>query len=302
MGAQDVFQKTNVVEYNKLMTDLYKEFDMDSYNMNRWYNRVFKWSGFAMMDIFGKQASINAAYYSSKQKLLNNDQAIIDKINTTFGGDQDLTSAVISDILNDRTTDDVKFFLFNELSGQQPLTLLDVPYYYNRYPYMRIFYQFRTFTLRQFDFFRNEVLMPKLKKNPIGALKDVAGFMALMLAFGIPKEAIKAFLLGQPLDISDEVVSQILAVGMLNKYSYYEAKKGNLLSSAAYATIIPPVPVLTRTVNDAKNLTIGRKVGKTGRKRISVQEMQSIKDLPVGGEFFYWWFGGGSESHFDVRA
>lgn len=302
MGAQDVFQKTNVVDYSSLMTDLYKEFDMNSYNMNRWYNRVFKWSGFAMMDIFGKQASINAAYYSAKQKLLNHDQAIIDKINTTFGGDQDLTSAVISDILNDRTTDDVKFFLFNELSGQQPLTLLDVPYYYNRYPYMRIFYQFRTFTLRQFDFFRNEVLMPKLKKDPMGALKDVCGFMALMLAFGIPKEAIKAFLLGQPLDISDEVVSQILAVGMLNKYSYYEAKKGNLLSSAAYATIIPPVPVLTRAWNDAKNITIGRKVGKTGRKRISVQDMQSIKDLPVGGEFFYWWFGGGSESEFDVRV
>ena len=302
MGAQDVFQKSNVVDYSSLMTDLYKEFDMDSYNMNRWYNRVFKWSGFAMMDIFGKQASINAAYYSAKQKLLNNDQAIIDKISTTFGGDQDLTSAVISDILNDRTTDDVKFFLFNELSGQQPLTLLDVPYYYNRYPYMRIFYQFRTFTLRQFDFFRNEVLMPKLQKDPMGALKDVCGFMALMLAFGIPKEAIKAFLLGQPLDISDEVVSQILAVGMLNKYSYYEAKKGNLLSSAAYATIIPPVPVLTRAWNDAKNITIGRKVGKTGRKRISVQEMQSIKDLPVGGEFFYWWFGGGSESEFDVRV
>lgn len=302
MGAQDVFQKSNVVEYNELMTDLYKEFDMDSYNMNRWYNRVFKWSGFAMMDIFGKQASINAAYYSAKQKLLNGDQGIIEKISNTFGGDQDLTSAVISDIMNDRTTDDVKFFLFNELSGQQPLTLLDVPYYYNRYPYMRIFYQFRTFTLRQFDFFRNEVLMPKLKKDPVGALKDVAGFMALMLAFGIPKEAIKAFLLGQPLDISDEVVSQILAVGMLNKYSYYEAKKGNLLSSAAYATIIPPVPVLTRTVNDAKNLTIGRKVGKKGRKRISVREMQTIKDLPVGGEFFYWWFGGGADQHFDVRA
>ena len=193
-GARDVFNKNNIVEYNELMTDLYKEFDMDSYNLNRWYNRVFKWSGFSMMDIFGKQSSINAAFYNAKQKLSAGNQSIVDKISDYMGGDQDRTSAVISDILNDRASDDVKFFLFNELSGQQPLTLLDVPYYYNRYPYMRIFYQFRTFTLRQFDFFKNEVLIPKLKKDPVGALKDVCGFMALMLAFGIPKEAIKAFL------------------------------------------------------------------------------------------------------------
>lgn len=301
-GARDVFNKDNIVNYEELMTDLYKEFDMDSYNLNRWYNKVFKWSGFSMMDIFGKQASINAAFYNAKKLLSSGDQAIINKISDYMGGDQDKTSAVISDILNDRASDDVKFFLFNELSGQQPLTLLDVPYYYNRYPYMRIFYQFRTFTLRQFDFFRNEVLMPEFKKNPKKALKNVAGFMALMLAFGIPKEAIKAFLLGQPLDISDEIVSQILAVGMLNKYSYYEAKKGNLFSSIAHATIIPPVPVLSRASNDAKNLTIGRKVGKNGRKRIGLTDIQSIKDLPVGGEFFYWWFGGGSESEFDVRV
>lgn len=301
MGAQDVFQKTNVAEYNELMTDLYKEFDMDSYNLNRWYNKVFKWSGFSLMDIFGKQASINAAFYSAKQKLLNNDQGVIDKIYKTFGEDQNLSSAVISDIMNDNITDDVKFFLFNELSGQQPLTLLDVPYYYNRYPYMRIFYQFRTFALRQLDFFKNEVLMPKLKKDPVGALKDVACFMALLLAFGIPKEAIKALLLGQQFDISDEAVSQILALGMLNKYSYYEAKKGNLLNAFAYATIIPPVPVVTRVVNDAKNLTIGRKVGKRGRYRIPLKDIQSIKNLPVGGEWFYWWFGGGSDQHFDVR-
>lgn len=300
-GARDVFNKDNIVEYNELMTDLYKEFDMDSYNLNRWYNRVFKWSGFSLMDIFGKQASINAAFYNAKQKLSAGDQAIVDKISDYMGGDQDRTSAVISDILNDKASDDVKFFLFNELSGQQPLTLLDVPYYYNRYPYMRIFYQFRTFTLRQFDFFRNEVLMPKLKKDPVGALKDVCGFMALMLAFGIPKEAIKAFLLGQPLDLSDEAVSQILAIGMLNKYSYYEAKKGNIMSSLAYATIIPPVPVLTRAVNDAKGLTVGKKVGKSGRKRIDITDVQSIKDLPVGGEFFYWWFGGGSDSQFAIR-
>lgn len=300
-GARDVFNKNNIVEYNELMTDLYKEFDMDSYNLNRWYNRVFKWSGFSMMDIFGKQSSINAAFYNAKQKLSAGNQSIVDKISDYMGGDQDRTSAVISDILNDRASDDVKFFLFNELSGQQPLTLLDVPYYYNRYPYMRIFYQFRTFTLRQFDFFKNEVLIPKLKKDPVGALKDVCGFMALMLAFGIPKEAIKAFLLGQPLDLSDEAVSQILAIGMLNKYSYYEAKKGNILSSMAYATIIPPVPVLTRAYNDAKGLTVGKKVGKRGRKRIDITEVQSIKDLPVGGEFFYWWFGGGSDSQFAIR-
>ena len=88
---------------------------------------------------------------------------------------------------------------------------------------------------------------------------------------------------------------------MLNKYSYYEAKKGNILSSMAYATIIPPVPVLTRAYTDAKGLTVGKKVGKRGRKRIDITEVQSIKDLPVGGEFFYWWFGGGSDSQFAIR-
>jgi hypothetical protein len=65
--------------------------------------------------------------------------------------------------------------------------------------------------------------------------------------------------------------------------------------------IVPSVPVMQRLWNDTKGLTIGKKTGKKGRKRIKLMDAQSIKDLPVGGEFFYWWFGGGNESEFSVN-
>ena len=41
-----------------------------------------------------------------------------------------------------------------------------------------------------------------------------------------------------------------------------QTKKGNIGSAFAYASIVPPMPVVTRLANDAKNITIGKRVGK----------------------------------------
>ena len=222
-----------------------------------------------------------------------------------MGDDQDATSATIADILDGRITDNIRFFAFNELSGQQPLTLLDVPYYYNLHPNMRVFYQFKTFMLRQADFFVHDVLMKKMQTAPLDALKDAVSFMALLAMFGVPKELIKAMFMGQSFDLSDEVVSQMLGVGLINKYSYYNFKDGHIAKGAG-AMIIPPLTVLSRFGSDIKGLTIGKKVGKKGRKRISLKDIESIKDIPsigpIGGEALYWWFGGGSDRHFTASV
>ena len=302
-GAIAAGKNESAVKYNELLTDLYAEFDMDSYQLNRIFNKVFTWSGFSMLDLFGKQSSINAALGNAREKLEKGNQDIINKISDCFGDDQNLASGVIADIMAGRITDNVKFFLFNELSGQQPLTILDVPYYYNLHPNMRVFYQFKTFMLRQADFFVHDVLLKKMKTAPLEALKDAVGFMGLLALFGVPKELIKAIFMGQPFDLSDEVVSQLLGVGLINKYSYYNFKDGHIVKGAG-AMLIPPMPVVSRLWGDAKGLTIGKKVGKNGRKRIKITDIESIKDIPsigpLGGETLYWWFGGGSNRHFDA--
>lgn len=303
IGAVIAAKGESGIEYKDLMTDLYAEFDMDSYKLNRIFNKVFSLSGFTMLDMFGKQSSINAALGSAREKLLSGDQEIIDKIYMYFGGDQNLASACISDIMNGKLTDNVRFFAFNELSEQQPLTLLEVPYYYNLHPNMRVFYQFKTFMLKQADFFVHDVLMKKMQTKPLEALKDAVAFMALLAMFGVPKELIKAMFMGQSFDLSDEVVSQMLGVGLINKYSYYNFKNGNIVKGAG-AMIIPPMPVLSRLGSDLKGLTIGKKVGKKGRKRIGLTDVESVKDIPsigpIGGEALYWWFGGGSKNSFNA--
>lgn len=303
-GAVIAAKGDSAIEYKELSADLYEEFDMDSYRLNRIFNKVFTWSGFSMLDIFGKQSSINAALGNARERLQNGDQEIIDKIALYMGDNQDATSATIADILDGRITDNVRFFAFNELSGQQPLTLLDVPYYYNLHPNMRVFYQFKTFMLRQADFFVHDVLMKKMQTAPLDALKDAVSFMALLALFGVPKELIKAMFMGQSFDLSDEVISQMLGVGLINKYSYYNFKDGHIVKGAG-AMIIPPLPVLSRFGSDIKGLTIGKKVGKKGRKRISLKDIESIKDIPsigpIGGEALYWWFGGGSNRHFGAE-
>jgi hypothetical protein len=300
-GATVAAKGESAIEYKDLLTDLYEEFDMDSYRLNRIFNKVFTWSGFSMLDLFGKQASINAALGSAREKLLNGDQDIIDRIALYMGDDKEKTSATIADILDGKITDNVRFFAFNELSGQQPLTLLDVPYYYNLHPNMRVFYQFKTFMLRQADFFVHDVLMKKMQTAPLDALKDAVWFMALLTMFGVPKELIKAMFMGQHFDLSDEVISQLLGVGLINKYSYYNFKDGHIVKGAG-AMLIPPIPVLSRFGSDIKGLTIGKKTGKKGRKRIALKDIESVKDIPsigpLGGEALYWWFGGGSDRHF----
>jgi hypothetical protein len=78
------------------------------------------------MDAIGKEVLINSSY-NSAVKLAQTEDGRIEfekKLEPIFGP---LTSEVISDFQNKKHTRNVKLFLLHELSGFQPVTLLELP-------------------------------------------------------------------------------------------------------------------------------------------------------------------------------
>jgi hypothetical protein len=111
----------------------------------RTLEKLFRISGFKRIDRLGKEVFINSAF-RKWNKLTQSEggaQSFRNKWGKFYG---DETENIIADLRAGNVTENVKFHLFNELSGIQPISLLEVPEAYLRNPqwayllYAEVFY------------------------------------------------------------------------------------------------------------------------------------------------------------------
>ena len=104
------------------------------------------------------------------------------------------------------------------------------------------------------------------------------------------KDYIKSFFgdseIGEP---EDYVVENIYKAFGLSKYTFDQMAKpfgGSTPANAAFDLILPPTKTMNNMWFDYK------KIQKDGLE--SVDQLRTIRSIPVAGELYYFWFGGGS--------
>jgi hypothetical protein len=128
--------------------------------------------------------------------------------------------------------------LWNDLADTQPIGLSEMPERYLKMPNGRLFYAYKTFTLKQMNYMR-ETLM-RGEGNPAQRAANLVYFTSLFVAGNAPVDYAKDFLAGKDLDFEDNVLDNIAGVLGTNKYAFDKSRGlGGLMMEA-----FKPVPVV----------------------------------------------------------
>jgi hypothetical protein len=159
-------------------------------------DKLFRISQFKRFDRLGKETFINSKFKDATQKLQTErgTAEFRQKWSRFYGED---TDQLIADLRNGNVTDTVKFHLFNELSGIQPVSLLEMPEAYLRSPNGRIFYALKSFTLKQYDLLRREVVQKARRGEVAEATKFAARYAVFMSLANGTIQTIRDVLTGQ---------------------------------------------------------------------------------------------------------
>jgi hypothetical protein len=224
---------------------------------------VFKLNFLTAMDAFGKKTFINSTfrklqdYANPKSKAHGALKAQLDLI---FEGEAD---SVLSDIQKGLATDNVKAFLFIELSRMQPISLSQMPEMWLNNPNGRVFYMLKTFTIRHLDMVRTEVF-DQYKTNPKQAAKNLTTLLSLFVIMGMTADELKNFMLGRDAEPSDMFVDNLLKFVGFNKFTLDRATSGRVSGDDVIKDFIAPPIIMP---DDAK-------------------------EIPLFGDLYWWWFGG----------
>ena len=194
---------------------------------------------------------------------------------------------VEEDLKNNVMSDDVKFFLFNVVSDQQPINSLEVPVGYNEYGSLgKLCYQFSTVQLKQFEFLSRE-LYDTWKRNG-GPSWELAGrllsFAAFAALFGVPTEWLRDIIRGQKLKpLHSAAAFAILDFAFVSSYMLMNIKRDGIVS-AVVGQYAPGVQIVTDFSKDLVKNVFGK--GK-------LKDMRIFRNAPFFGELWWFWFGGG---------
>ena len=254
-------------------------------------NWVFKATGLTAMDNFAKNTNINAAHKVLTKGAKSNTQSnaykkTLIRLKKTQGTDAYKT---IADLKDGVKSDYVLEALYNELSNVAPISLTEMPEKYAGNPNLRIMWSLKSYTIKQFNFIREEAV----SKIHLGIVNNdpkmiAEGSIATMkiLAFATvangSADVLKAIMFNRELDDEDMLLNNMLRIFGITKFTAVQAKREGL-GSAILKTIAPPqFSMINDVVKDAVNME-------------NIQDMRSTKFVPLAGKLYYWQAGRGVE-------
>lgn len=254
---------------------------------SRALEKMFRVSGFKAMDRLGKETALNASLKHNQNLLLSaKGRAKFDnKWRKVFGEE---LGAVKSDLNNGEMSENVKFLLFNELSDMQPISLSEMPLGYLQSPNGRIMYMLKSFSLKQIDVVRNNIVKEWKKGSKGTAVKNAVLLGSYLSMANLGVSTVKDILQGRDTievdDIPNEALWTLLGVYGLSKYTAEKYVDRGDVRGAVFNTLMPPLPV----AEAAAKGTIGLAKG-------TEESNQLLKLVPVAGNLLYNFLGGGME-------
>jgi hypothetical protein len=251
---------------------------------------VFKAVGLEKIDAIGKEALLNASLEKYQKQAKANREKLATKLKPIFEGE---TDEVINDLLNDRITENVKYLVYSRLADFQPVALSEMPEFYLKAGNGRLFYMLKTFTIKQFDAFRNEGFQkiidgtrnrdPRLIKQGVVNLTRLAMFFVLANATA---DELKDLLLRRKTDLGDRVVDNVLRLAGSSKFITWKARTEGI-GSALARQVLPPFKFIDSVSKDIYNAGDDKGLEVTG-------------SVPLVGKLAYWHIGRGVSKREDL--
>lgn len=288
LGIQKAISSNKISREDLGINKIAQEFESDS-KTSKLVDKVFKIVGLNKIDSLGKESFINASFnrlQNEAKQAINNPNSkeatkFYNYLNEIFGKE---TFEVMQDLNNGEVTDNVKYLLFSEISDFQPISLAEMPEAYLRSGNGRIFYMLKTYSIKLLDVYRNEVFK-QFKKNPKEGLENLIRLTFLVSMLGVGADTLKDFLMGREINLEETFIDNILKIAMFSKYQVDKSKREGI-GRVIMSSIIPPSNVIDDLQKDITDEKF-----RTGEKGLN--ELRSIKNIPVLGKAVYWWFGGG---------
>jgi GH24 family phage-related lysozyme (muramidase) len=236
------------------LMDAMEEF-VSSGNTKRWLDNALSWSGFKRVDRIGKETVMNSALRKA-HKMMQTEKgrdAFRAKWAPYF---EDEVGDLMSGIAGKKLNENVKLFLWHELTNIQPVALSEMPLKYLEFPDGRLLYMLRTFTIKQLDFMRREIFSEARRGNHYQFAKKFAQFGMLFVLANSGIDELKDFMQGREVDFEDHLIDNIWTLAGVNKYTMDKAGQQGPIS-AAIDFVAPPLTVfddLYRGIDDPKRL------------------------------------------------
>jgi hypothetical protein len=252
-------------------------------------NKAFRYTGFKAIDRLGKETTMNAALRKNfKMVKTQKGEAAFRKKWEKFYGDE--TDAIIADLKSGNVTEAVKFHAFNELADVQPIAVSEMPQGWADNPNVgRLLYMLKSFTLKQFDIVRRNVVQEYKKGNRIGAIKNAALIAGYLSAANVSTQTVKDILLGRdvyPEDIPSNSLWALLGVFGMNKYMTDKYLARGDVIGAAQNIVTPAAPLVEAAFSLPYELN-----------KEDPNYSKALRAVPVVGPLLYNWLGGGAEKY-----
>ena len=252
----------------------------------RGLNELLKYAGFKRVDRLTKETFINASLKRARAlaRTEKGQQELRKNWGNVFG---DEFESLVDDLNSKVMSDNVKFYLFNELSGVQPITLSEMPEAYLTSPNGRVFYMLKSFTLKLYDVVRNNIVKEYKQGNKMKAVKNAALLAGYFTAANTGVGVTKDLLLGRdvrPEDLPSRSLWALLGGFGINQYVSERYLSRGDMKGALINTFAPATPVIDAAF----------KLG-TELPKEDPNIETTLKAVPLVGPIVYNWFGGGAE-------
>lgn len=254
----------------------------DSGTAAKLLSQVFKSVGLTKIDAIGKEALYNSIIDKYRKQALKPTPDFMRRMEKVFGNE---TSQIIADLKSGQNTENVKMLAFNELLDVQPIKLSEMPEGYLKGGNGRIFYMLKTYTIKLFDVYRNEVFQ-EMKRNKARGIYNLIKLTSALVLANATADEIKDFILGRETSLKDRTVDNLLRLVGFSKFGIYKARQEGL-PSAFLQSILPPTKFLNNLYKDIVS------------PPEEAKDLRSIQSIPLVGKLYYWWFGRGAEPKSD---
>lgn len=241
-------------------------------------NKIFRQSGFAAIDRFGKDVHLNAAHnkYTRWAMTPEGRAKIAEKYGTAYG---DELPQLIQDLQAGAMTEPVRSLLFMELSRAQPISKLEMPQTYLDNPNGRVAYMLKTWMAKQFDVMRRDAYNEIKKGNVKEGIKNTLTYSFALGAGGMTAQALKSYIMGQDIDLSEgALMENVLKTFGWGEYTRDKMEKDPV--SGAVGSLAPPWSIMDDVLT---------------------ADPKAVRYIPIIGDLYYNWEMGGREEA-ELRA
>ena len=261
-GKRDWFNELGLDHHNSV------DFGVTGGGLNKFLDWVLTQTKFNQLDKWAKNVSLEALYRKYKTKATNDAGALMKELTGEFGAPrakeiikklQDWDGSIDGEM---PTPPEIQHLLFTKAADFLPLSRLEMPGAAEG-KFAPLFYQLKTYTIKQFDIYREinqgrlgkavrllgEGKNAEAAKEALPAIKGLAGYGAMLALAGASTDAIKDMMYGRPVELDDTVKNNLFRLALINRYHVYKAERDGV-GKALLDYISPATTTIDRLSKD----------------------------------------------------